>query len=153
MTSKPHLHEDVKFTKKGKIEGLEERWSEFQKLLVDFRKTYKPNLVYWVTKEYQDRHGTKKKGEEPHSAAVILSHVPNEPKSLIGKAFRDCVDDGVSLAGVDHPDCLGRTALVTSVLKGRKDQAKILVEDGKANVNFYYTKENPVGLAIRTTKV
>ncbi len=50
-------------------------------------------------------------------------------------------------SSVDEPDCEGRTPLVRAVLEGRKMQARALVEDGHANVNFYYTEDK----AVRTT--
>ena len=145
VQASPWLYENIEWTKDDKIVGLDDKWESFRQLLNSFKKTYSPKVIYWPLKEYTDRDGNRKKGEEPMSAPVMLSNTAMEPKHMKGAAFRDCIDLGRgNMVSVDEPDLKGRTPLVHAAICGNNEQAKLLVEVGKVNVDFCYEMDEPV---------
>ncbi len=116
----------------GMLKDLDSKWRLRLNIVSNFIESFRPKLSYNVDKQVYDPQ-TKQTVTRPCtiSALAILSHIPNEPKNMKGKAFEmmlKLTKDPQSV--LNSTDETGKTTLNRAVLAGITEQAEKLLEAG-----------------------
>ncbi len=130
----------------GALEGLDEKWAKFVRLLESFIEVFEPKLSYTVKKQayhpWKDAADAHSAQEVTVSALNLVSHVPGAPEEKGGAAF-DMMFEKVrgAKAVLDSTDEMGKTELNRAVLSGRIEQVERLAGAGADVDHPYYSPQ------------